>query len=157
MLKFYFVKHFFTPRNTFMGKRKEPEPDPYLWLVDLDPGGPKTCGSWSPTMVISILCQFHTVQYTVPCYQARCDVCALRVWPVGRALAPACNGLCLLTKPISCLCPQTDPTHCLSGLCNSSSTEIRLTVYTQLFLVGIKCHPLSRRIRLFIQQQSFKG
>jgi hypothetical protein len=23
----------------------DPDPDPYLWLVDPDPGGPKTCGS----------------------------------------------------------------------------------------------------------------
>ncbi len=32
VLKFYFVKHFFTPLNTFMGKGKdqEPVPDPYL-------------------------------------------------------------------------------------------------------------------------------
>ncbi len=41
-----------------MGKGKdprlEPEPDPdpdqYLLLVDPDPGGPKTCGSGSPTL-----------------------------------------------------------------------------------------------------------
>ncbi len=25
--------------------QKDPDPDPYLWLVDPDPGGPKTCGS----------------------------------------------------------------------------------------------------------------
>ncbi len=24
---------------------KVPEPDPYIWLMDPDPGGPKTCGS----------------------------------------------------------------------------------------------------------------
>jgi hypothetical protein len=26
-------------------------PDPYLWLMDPDPGGPKTCGSRSPTLI----------------------------------------------------------------------------------------------------------
>ena len=47
MLKFYFVKHYFSPLNTSMekGKHLEPDPDPYLRLVDPDPGGPKTCGS----------------------------------------------------------------------------------------------------------------
>jgi hypothetical protein len=34
-----------------MRKGKDPDPDQYLWLVDLDPGGPKTCGSGSPTLV----------------------------------------------------------------------------------------------------------
>ncbi len=33
-----------------MRKGKDPEPDPYLWLMD--PGGPKTCGSGSPTLPI---------------------------------------------------------------------------------------------------------
>jgi len=27
------------------GKDPEPDPDPYLWLMDPDPGGPKTWGS----------------------------------------------------------------------------------------------------------------
>jgi hypothetical protein len=27
-----------------------PEPDPYLWLMDSEPGGPKTFGSGSPTL-----------------------------------------------------------------------------------------------------------
>jgi hypothetical protein len=37
------------------GKDTEQEPDPYLLLLDLDPdqGGPKTCGSGSPTLGIS--------------------------------------------------------------------------------------------------------
>ncbi len=39
--------HYFSPLNTFMRKGKDPEPDPYLWPMDPDPGGPKTCGSGS--------------------------------------------------------------------------------------------------------------
>ncbi len=37
-----------------MRKGKDPEPDPYLWLMDPDPVGPKTCGSCvsgSPTLL----------------------------------------------------------------------------------------------------------
>jgi hypothetical protein len=30
-----------------MRKGKDPDPDPYLWLIDPDPGGPKTSGSGS--------------------------------------------------------------------------------------------------------------
>ncbi len=37
--------HYFSPLNIFMRKGKDPEPDPYLWLMDPDPGGPKTSGS----------------------------------------------------------------------------------------------------------------
>ncbi len=59
-VKILFCRHYFSPLNTFMRKGKdpdlepEPDPDPYLWLMDLDPGGPKTCGSsgsGSPTLV----------------------------------------------------------------------------------------------------------
>ena len=45
-----FCKHYFSPLNIFMRKGKDP--DPYLWLMDPDSGGPKTCvssGSGSPT------------------------------------------------------------------------------------------------------------
>ncbi len=31
-------------RSTPMRKGNYPVPDPYLWLMDPDPGGPKTCG-----------------------------------------------------------------------------------------------------------------
>ncbi len=31
-LKFYFVKHYFSPLNTFMGKGKDPQPDPDPYL-----------------------------------------------------------------------------------------------------------------------------
>ncbi len=33
-----------------MRKKKDPGPDPYLWLMDpeRDPGGPKTCESADP-------------------------------------------------------------------------------------------------------------
>jgi hypothetical protein len=53
-----FCWHFFSPLNTYMRKGKEPDPYPYLWLIDPDPGGPKTCGSESgsgsgcPTLVL---------------------------------------------------------------------------------------------------------
>ncbi len=46
-VKILFCMYYFSPLNTFMRKEKDPEPDPHLWLMDpdLDPGGPKTCGS----------------------------------------------------------------------------------------------------------------
>ncbi len=49
-VKILFCRHYFSPLNTSMrkGKDPEPDPDPYLWLMDPDPGGPKTCGS--PTL-----------------------------------------------------------------------------------------------------------
>jgi hypothetical protein len=34
-----------------MRKGKDPDPDPYLRLMDPDTGGPATCGSGSPTLV----------------------------------------------------------------------------------------------------------
>ncbi len=33
----------------------DPEPEPYLVLMDQDPGGPKTCGSGSTTLLLPIL------------------------------------------------------------------------------------------------------
>ncbi len=33
-----------------MRKGKDPDPNPDLWLMDPDPGDPKTCGSGSPTL-----------------------------------------------------------------------------------------------------------
>jgi hypothetical protein len=52
-VKILFCKHYFSPLNTFMRKGKDPDPDPYLWLMDSnpDPGGPKTSGS--PTLEFS--------------------------------------------------------------------------------------------------------
>ncbi len=55
-----FCRHYISPLNTFTRKRKDPEPerDPYLKLMDPDPGGPKTCGSCgsgSPTLVHTII------------------------------------------------------------------------------------------------------
>jgi hypothetical protein len=38
-----------------MRKGKDPEPDPYLWLMDPDPGGLKTCRSGSPTLFLGLL------------------------------------------------------------------------------------------------------
>jgi hypothetical protein len=52
-VKMLVCRHHFSPVNTFMRKRKDLEPDPdlRLWLIDLDPGGLKTCGSGSLTVV----------------------------------------------------------------------------------------------------------
>ncbi len=52
-VKILFCRHYFNPLNTFMRKGKDPDPDTYLWQMDSDPGGLKTCGScgsWSPTL-----------------------------------------------------------------------------------------------------------
>ncbi len=37
---FQFAQHIYEK-----GKDPEPSPEPHLWLLDPDPGGPKTCGS----------------------------------------------------------------------------------------------------------------
>ncbi len=47
MLKF-FCKHYCRPLNIFMRKGKDP--DPYLWLMDPDPGGSEKCGSGWPVL-----------------------------------------------------------------------------------------------------------
>jgi len=44
-VKILFFEHCFSPLNKFMRKTKEPDPVPYLCLMDPDPGGQKTCGS----------------------------------------------------------------------------------------------------------------
>jgi hypothetical protein len=58
-VKILFCKHYFSPLNTFMRKRMDPDPNLYLLLMDLDPQGPKTCGIWgsgsgpgSPTLLL---------------------------------------------------------------------------------------------------------
>jgi hypothetical protein len=50
-VKILFCKHYFRPLSTYTTKGKDP--DPYLWLMDRDPGGPKTCGSGSPTLIFN--------------------------------------------------------------------------------------------------------
>ncbi len=51
-IKILFCKHYFSLFNTFMNKGKDPDPerdpDPYLWLMNPDPGGPKTSGFADP-------------------------------------------------------------------------------------------------------------
>jgi hypothetical protein len=55
VLKFLSCRHYFSPLNSFMRKATDPEPDPdpYLWQMDPDPGGPKTRGSGSPTLIFT--------------------------------------------------------------------------------------------------------
>ncbi len=60
-VKILFCTHYFSPLNTSMRKGKDP--DPYLWLMD--PDGPKTCGSGSPTLAVTCrqyLMQLHEVE-----------------------------------------------------------------------------------------------
>ncbi len=57
-VKILFCWYYFSLLHTFMRKKMDPDPDPYVWLMDpdTDPGGPKTCGSCgsgSPTLHIS--------------------------------------------------------------------------------------------------------
>ncbi len=40
-VKILFCMHHFSPLKTSMRKGKDSEPDPYLWLMDPEPGGPK--------------------------------------------------------------------------------------------------------------------
>jgi hypothetical protein len=49
--KNFIFRPYFCLLNTSMRKGKDPEPDPYLMDSDPDPGGPKTCGSKSPTLL----------------------------------------------------------------------------------------------------------
>jgi hypothetical protein len=53
---FQSAQHLYEKKGTY--------PDPYLWLLDPDPGGPKTCGSGSPTLetIITVInmCIVHT-------------------------------------------------------------------------------------------------
>ncbi len=53
-VKILFCRHYFSQLNTFIRKGKDPEPDPDHWLMDPDPGGPKICGSGSPTLVVML-------------------------------------------------------------------------------------------------------
>jgi hypothetical protein len=39
------IKFFYYFCLMIEGWYKDPDPDPHLWLMDPDPGGPKTCGS----------------------------------------------------------------------------------------------------------------
>jgi hypothetical protein len=61
-LKMLFCRHYFSPLNTFM--RKVKGPDPYLWLMDPDPGGPKACGSGSGSGSPSLEKRLRTVLWS---------------------------------------------------------------------------------------------
>ncbi len=80
----------FIPLNTCIRKGKDPEPDPYLWLVDPDPGGPKTCGSsGSPTLAKTR-------------WKSRSDLVA----DGGRAAAPLDENGRLTDDPTTSLTPR---------------------------------------------------
>ncbi len=49
--KILFCKHYLFHSAQHIFRRKGKDPDSYLWLTDLDPGGPKTCGSGSPALL----------------------------------------------------------------------------------------------------------
>ncbi len=49
---FQSAQHLYEKREG-SGAGSDLDPDPYLWLMDPDPGGPKTCGSVSPTLLSS--------------------------------------------------------------------------------------------------------
>jgi hypothetical protein len=58
-VKILFCRHHFSQLNTFMrkGKVSDPNTDPYLSLMDPDPGGPETCGpcgSGSPMLILMV-------------------------------------------------------------------------------------------------------
>ncbi len=69
-VKILFCKHYFSQLNTFMRKGKDP--DPYLWLIDQDPGGPKTngfgSGSGSPTLIFRHTREREEVYFLLPSY-----------------------------------------------------------------------------------------
>ncbi len=50
MLNIYFASIISVPSIPLMRKVKDPDPDPFLGLTGPDSGGPKTCGSGSPTL-----------------------------------------------------------------------------------------------------------
>jgi hypothetical protein len=55
-----FCRHYVSPLNTFMRKGKIPEPDPD---PQPDPGGLKSCGSRSPTLLTTVLLGHATLPY----------------------------------------------------------------------------------------------
>jgi hypothetical protein len=46
-------------------KWKDPDPDPYLWLMYPGPGGPKTFGSGFPTLffTVTVIVAFYNMSY----------------------------------------------------------------------------------------------
>jgi hypothetical protein len=56
-VKILFCRHYFSPLNTFMRKRKDSDPNLLLMDPDPDQGGPKTygsCGCGSPTLPLTV-------------------------------------------------------------------------------------------------------
>jgi hypothetical protein len=50
-VKILFCRHYFSQLNTYMRKGKDPDPHLLIMDSDPDPGGPKTCGSRSLTLM----------------------------------------------------------------------------------------------------------
>ncbi len=75
-VKFLFCNHYFSPLNKFVRKSKDPEPhpeldfdpDPYIWLMDPDLGGPKTCGSGSGSTTLVFGNQLNRYSLVVSVY-----------------------------------------------------------------------------------------
>jgi hypothetical protein len=74
-----------------MRKGKAPDLDPYLSLTDPDPGGPKTCGSGSPTLLIGILYVVNQRQRMKPTMKK--DMCALGLGLICAILRFKLNSL----------------------------------------------------------------
>ncbi len=78
----FFCRQYFSPLNTLMrkGKDTESDPDPYLSLIDPDPGGPKTCGSrsgsgsGSPTLLEIVF--VYLLQYFQMSWYFCFDICS---------------------------------------------------------------------------------
>ncbi len=71
-----------------MRKGKDPvtDSDPYLWLMDPDPGGPKICGSGSPTLFFSSFFPIFLPGWDHTCRQEQ-----LWLWPPVRPPARGCH------------------------------------------------------------------
>jgi hypothetical protein len=70
--------------------------DPYLWLMDPDPGGPKTCGSGSPTL---LPCK-NIPECALPAMTASCPVCLTYLSKAEVANTLARTQLKILVKGI---------------------------------------------------------
>ncbi len=97
-VKILFCRHCFSPLNIFMRKGKDPDPDPYLWLMDPNPGGLKHLDPVYPDPVpdsdplhcqkLVFLCTgaFLNVRYTFLLISNKFCALSLLQWPLYRAV-----------------------------------------------------------------------